>query len=142
MQNLTYAGDIPPTETWQRLTEDSQAVLIDVRTPEEWAYVGLVNLDALHRNIFYVPWLLYPHMIANTAFVDQVKDAVNPKKDTPLLFLCRSGVRSAHAANTFTGLGFTQCYNVAGGFEGDLDDDHHRARQNGWKAAGLPWTQT
>jgi len=37
---------------------------------------------------------------------------------------------------------FAKCFNIAGGFEGDLDAARHRGQINGWKAAGLPWTQT
>jgi hypothetical protein len=37
--------------------------------------------------------------------------------------------------------GYRACHNVAGGFEGPLDDDRHRGSADGWKAAGLPWLQ-
>jgi rhodanese-related sulfurtransferase len=59
-----------------------------------------------------------------------------------VLFLCRSGGRSKSAAIAQTGAGYKKCYNVAGGFEGDLDADGHRGHIGGWKAAGLPWKQT
>jgi hypothetical protein len=39
-------------------------------------------------------------------------------------------------------LGYTRCYNIADGFEDELDDHRHRNSVNGWKAAGLPWFQT
>jgi rhodanese-related sulfurtransferase len=41
-----------------------------------------------------------------------------------------------------TQAGFTRAYNVAGGFEGDLDEERHRGQRNGWKALGLPWRQS
>ena len=62
-------------------------------------------------------------------------------KTAPMLFLCRSGARSRAAAIAMTRAGFTQAFNVAGGFEGDLDGERHRGHDNGWKAAGLPWRQ-
>jgi hypothetical protein len=37
--------------------------------------------------------------------------------------------------------GYRACHNVAGGFEGPLDDDRHRGSAGGWKATGLPWIQ-
>jgi rhodanese-related sulfurtransferase len=58
------------------------------------------------------------------------------------MFLCRSGVRSRAAAIAMTRAGFSRAYNIAGGFEGDLDGERHRGAANGWKAAGLPWKQT
>lgn len=141
IQNLSYAGNLSPEDTWKRLNEDPRAVLIDVRTPEEWAYVGHVSLDDLDREPFYVSWLFYPRMDVNPNFVDQVIKAVRPEKDTPMLLLCRSGIRSAYGAGALTQAGFSECYNVSGGFEGDLDDHHRRGGVNGWKVAGLPWDQ-
>ncbi len=38
--------------------------------------------------------------------------------------------------------GYNECYNVIEGFEGDKDADGHRNTKNGWRAAGLPWTQS
>ncbi len=63
-------------------------------------------------------------------------------KDAPLYFICRSGARSRHAAVAMADAGFTQCFNVAGGFEGPHDPERHRGQVEGWKAAGLPWTQS
>ena len=61
---------------------------------------------------------------------------------TPVLFLCRSGGRSAAAASVATAAGFGPAYNVAEGFEGDPDAHGHRGTVNGWKVAGLAWRQT
>jgi rhodanese-related sulfurtransferase len=58
------------------------------------------------------------------------------------LFLCRSGARSRAAAAALTRIGFEKAFNVAGGFEGDLDGEGHRGAITGWKAAGLPWRQS
>ena len=62
--------------------------------------------------------------------------------DAPVLFMCQSGGRSKMAAMQCTELGYTRCYNIADGFEGDLDDHRHRNSVSGWKVAGLPWYQT
>lgn len=137
-----YAGDVAPLEAWRELRENPDARLIDVRTPEEWAYVGIVDTRELNRECIFVPWLFYPRMTPNPDFVEQVQRAATPQKDTPMYFLCRSGYRSAYAAQTFAQLGYTRCYNIAEGFEGDLDAHKHRATTNGWKVAGLPWIQS
>ena len=139
---LTYAGDITPEDTWQRLRDDPHAVLIDVRTPEEWAYVGIVDMTEVKRDAVFVPWLHFPRMTRNPNFVAEVLNAAKMEdKDTPLLFICRSGHRSAYAADALTKIGYIQCYNVACGFEGDQDARRHRGTVNGWKNAGLPWVQ-
>jgi rhodanese-related sulfurtransferase len=65
-----------------------------------------------------------------------------PDKEAPLLFLCRSGARSAAAAKAMTAAGYSTCLNVADGFEGPLDAQAKRGTAGGWKAAGLPWRQT
>jgi len=59
----------------------------------------------------------------------------------PILFLCRSGARSRAAAEAATAAGFSRCYNVAEGFEGDKDGSSHRGQRGGWKFAALPWIQ-
>lgn len=136
----TYAGEITPTEAWTRLSEDSRARLIDVRTQAEWVYVGLPDLAAIEKQTLLVSWQIFPTMARNDAFADQLA-AQGVRPDDPLLFICRSGVRSKAAAELMTSLGYTACWNVSDGFEGQLDDQRHRGGRGGWKAAGLPWIQ-
>jgi rhodanese-related sulfurtransferase len=140
MNMVGYAGDITPLETWQRLASTPETRLLDVRTPAEWAYVGLPDLTALGKQTLLVPWMLFPAMQVNTDFVRQVSD-LNVDKDADLFIICRSGQRSAFAATTLTGAGFKACYNVAYGFEGDKDASGHRGSVNGWKFDGLSWIQ-
>ncbi|MHA1599114.1 MAG: rhodanese-like domain-containing protein [Alphaproteobacteria bacterium] len=140
MNDLGYAGDITPTETWERLVADVGARLLDVRTPAEWAYVGLPDLTELGKQPLLVPWMLFPAMQVNTDFVRQVSD-LGVEKQADLLIICRSGQRSAAAAMTLTEAGFKVCYNVSSGFEGDKDASGHRGTVNGWKFDALPWIQ-
>lgn len=135
-----YAGDIPPRKAWEILESDPNAVLVDVRTPAEWSYVGVPDLSSLDKQTVFVPWIVYPNMDLNVRFAEQVVEAGAPP-GAPILFLCRSGVRSQAAAIAMTRLGYTACYNIAHGFEGDLDNRHHRATLSGWKVDGLPWRQ-
>ena len=140
-----YAGDLPVSEAWDLLKADPGAQLIDVRTTAEWSYVGVPDLAPLDRELITVEWQRFPSMAVNPDFVAETKAAVaraGGRSDAPLLFLCRSGVRSRAAAIAMTEAGFSRAYNVAGGFEGDLDQDRHRGRKNGWKAMGLPWRQS
>jgi len=132
-----YQGDIPPTEAHQRLKANATAVLIDVRTQPEWTFVGVPQVDRLVR----LSWQVYPTMDVNSNFAKDV-EAMGLPKDTEILCICRSGARSASAATALTQAGFTNCWNVAQGFEGDKDASGHRAKMNGWKAAGLPWAQS
>ncbi len=137
-----YAGDVSAEEAWRVLGENPQAVLIDVRTRAEWSYVGLPDLTPVGKEPLLAEWQTFPTMAVNAAFSGDVAAALGAeRKDVPVLFLCRSGARSKAAAVALTAQGFSRCYNVAGGFEGDLDQDRHRGHRNGWKAAGLPWAQ-
>ena len=61
--------------------------------------------------------------------------------DRPVVLICRSGNRSEEAAKTLEAAGFSRVYNIRHGFEGELDDSHHRNSINGWRHEGLPWEQ-
>lgn len=135
-----YAGDITPSEAWDRLKSDPKAKLVDVRTQAEWVYVGIPDLAPLGKQPVLVSWQVFPTMTRNEAFAEQLKSqGIGP--DDTVLFLCRSGVRSKAAAELVTGLGYGAAYNVLDGFEGQLDEVRHRGTSGGWKASGLPWAQ-
>lgn len=136
-----YAGDVAPATAWKILTEHKDAVLIDVRTRPEWNFVGLPDLEPLARKPALVEWQVFPSMQPNPDFVTALSGA-HTNKDAPLLFLCRSGARSAAAAKAMTAAGYSTCLNVADGFEGPLNAEARRGAAGGWKAAGLPWRQT
>lgn len=137
---MRYAGDVDPTEAWKMLSEDAGAVLVDVRTQAEWNFVGIPDLSGIGKTPALVQWQDYPAMSQNPDFVAAVAEAV-PDKDAPVLFLCRSGVRSRAAAIAMTAAGYRHCYNVSDGFEGNPDAGRHRGQVGGWKVAGLPWVQ-
>jgi len=137
-----YAGDLGAAEAWTLLGSDQTAQLVDVRSHAEWRFVGAPDLSGLGRQIHFVEWQDFPAMAQNPDFVAKTSAALGPDKNAPALFLCRSGGRSRSAAIAMTQAGYARAYNIAGGFEGDLDGDRHRGIKNGWKAAGLPWIQT
>lgn len=134
-----FLGDIDPVQTWRNLQSDPEAVLVDVRTVAEWAYVGGPDLSDLNKSVVYVEWLTFPAMELNPHFLEELKaQGVGPGPDVYLI--CRSGVRSRHAAEWLASNGYTT-YNVADGFEGQLDAESHRG-SGGWRAEGLPWRQS
>jgi len=133
---LTYAGAVTPQEAYQILEADQSALLIDVRTKAELDLVGRVPVAA------HVEWATYPGMVANPDFSEQLQrllDQHQVAKDAVLLFLCRTGGRSHHAATVADALGYHNALNILEGFEGEANAAKQRTLINGWKHAGLPW---
>jgi len=131
---LPYAGALTPAEAHEIWRNVPGATLVDVRTRAEWDYVGRIP-GAIEIEI-----LTYPGNRPNPAFLGELEDRV--PKDSPVLFICRSGGRSHNAALLATQAGYASSYNVLEGFEGDRDAQGHRNSVGGWRAAGLPWTQS
>jgi rhodanese-related sulfurtransferase len=131
-EGRAYAGALPPVKAWE-LAQNGAAVLVDVRSAEERKFVGLVP-GSLH-----VAWATGTSLTRNPRFVRELETKV--AKNTPVLLLCRSGKRSALAAEAATKAGFRYAFNVLEGFEGELDEQKHRGAQDGWRLRGLPWVQ-
>lgn len=138
----SYAGDISPLEAWKLLSDNPDAVLVDVRTDAEWRFVGVPDLSSLGREVLFLEWNTSDGR-HNASFGDQLREQISPSPTggaRPVLFLCRSGNRSIGAAEVATELGITPAYNILDGFEGHLDANGHRG-ETGWRAIGLPWKQ-
>jgi rhodanese-related sulfurtransferase len=133
------APRLSPSAAFDLLTDDDAAVLIDVRTPAEWRFVGGPDLAAMRGTVLQIPWQDVDGR-PNPAFVAQVR-AAGVDEDQPVLFLCRSGGRSQAAADAAMDEGFAHAVNVDDGFEGPADEHGHRGSLAGWKVAGLPWRQ-
>ena len=132
---LPYAGAVTSREAHALIQSDVRIKLVDVRTNAERDWVGRVAIpDAQH---VAVQWSLYPGGTPNPDFLEQLGAAAG--KDDVLLFLCRSGVRSRHAARLATEHGYVNCFDILEGFEGDKDAQGHRKTVSGWCRAGLPW---
>jgi rhodanese-related sulfurtransferase len=139
-----YAGNVTVQEAFNELSAQENAVLVDVRTQAEWAFVGLPDLRPIGKEPMLVEWQSFPSSGPNPDFAKSVSDLMVKKgldQSAPIYFLCRSGARSQAAAIALTQAGYTHCFNISDGFEGPLDQAGHRGVQSGWKAAGLPWTQ-
>ena len=134
---VTPAQAVPatlsPQEAWS-LVSAGQALLVDVRTPEELKFVGQVPGSV------NVPWATGTSMTRNPRFTRELETKVGDKSRRVLL-LCRSGKRSALALEAAIKAGFKQISNIAEGFEGELDAHGRRGQIGGWRLHGLPWSQ-
>jgi len=124
---------VTPETAWA-LAQAGEAVLVDVRSAEERTFVGHVP------GLPHVAWASGTALTRNPRFTRELEAKV--PRDRPVLLLCRSGKRSALAAEAATKAGFAHAYNVLEGFEGELDAEGHRGSQGGWRVRGLPWVQS
>jgi rhodanese-related sulfurtransferase len=131
----------------------AKALFLDVRTTAEVAFVGMpVQADA---NVPYMKEPEFPvwdsvkgtfKLEPNPDFIPEVRRRLTAKGLGPndaVVLICRSGDRSASAANLLAEAGFKNVYSVVDGFEGDLAPEGPKVGQrvvNGWKNAGLPWS--
>ena len=128
-----YQGELLPAEAYLLLQQAPGARLVDVRTRAEWDWVGRVP------HAVEIEWNQYPGGTRNPHFVAELIRQVD--REALVIFLCRSGVRSIGAASAAVEAGYTNCYNVLEGFEGDKDANGQRGHIGGWRKAGLPWHQ-
>ena len=136
--------DVPVLETWERLKGDPKAVLVDVRTRAEWAFVGVPDLSSLGRELVLIEWQSFPDNRIAENFAERLTATLTAKglgKEDEVFFICRSGGRSRMAAEAMAAAGYRRCRNVAEGFEGPIDPRRHRSQVAGWKFAGLAWVQ-
>jgi rhodanese-related sulfurtransferase len=136
--------DVNVAAAWEVLNAEPRSQLVDVRTRAEWTYVGIPDLAPIGKRAVLVEWQTFPDQTVDARFVDRLAGelkALGVQLDDDLYFICRSGSRSLAAARAMANAGYRSCHNVAGGFEGPLDDLRHRGILSGWKAAGLPWQQ-
>ncbi|MDB5728250.1 MAG: rhodanese-like protein [Noviherbaspirillum sp.] len=130
-----YAGAVTPREAHELLGKHPNVKLIDVRTNAERDWVGRPAIPA--DKLAAIEWNVYPGGTPNPQFIEQLDQVAD--KGAILLFLCRSGVRSRHAAKLATERGYENCFDILEGFEGDKDAEGHRKTLGGWCKAGLPW---
>jgi rhodanese-related sulfurtransferase len=123
--NKIYSKD-----AWMFLKTDKRAKLVDVRTAEEWELIGRPDLSSIAKKVLFISWLLLPNKDLNANFLLALKS--NVQLDDPVLFICKSGGRSAAAAQYAINQGYKNCFNIIDGFEGSgLNAD-------GWIESSLP----
>ncbi|GAB6039729.1 rhodanese-like domain-containing protein [Endothiovibrio diazotrophicus] len=128
---------LTPREAHELLHRDPHAVMIDIRSTMEFLFVGH-PVGAVH-----IAWIDEPSWDVNPDFVTEVREALagDEGRNRPIVLICRSGNRTLQAGAALIEAGFTNVHHVADGFEGELDDQHHRNTLNGWRCEGLPWEQ-
>ncbi len=138
----TEVESLTPRQAWDLIQKDARAVLVDIRSTMEYLFVGHPQ-GAVH-----VPWIDEPEWVVNPHFVTDIRKlmlggAVCDEEEgcAPVILICRSGKRSKEAGRALTKAGFRNVYHVDTGFEGDLDEHHHRSTRGGWRFEGLPWEQ-
>lgn len=139
---MTALKSLTPRQAWGLLQEDPRALLIDIRSTMEYLFVGH-PIGAVH-----IPWIDEPDWVVNPHFVAKVRELLlgGAVCDTgsgcvPLVLICRSGKRSKEAGKALIEAGLGNVHHVDEGFEGELDDQHHRSSVGGWRFHGLPWEQ-
>lgn len=140
---------ITAKEAYQQWQENPENIIIlDVRTPEEFLFVGYPNMawkipvigqsyEWDEKSSSY-PMALLPDFVARVSEVTKPKDTI--------MALCRSGGRSAIAVNLLAQAGFKNVYNIVDGMEGDDNEDSEKVTNStqpasGWKNTGCPWTK-
>jgi rhodanese-related sulfurtransferase len=135
INTINNIDQLSPTQAFDLLAHNSNAQLIDVRTEGEWQTIGVPDLHSVNKKVHTISWRLAPDMALNTEFdtaCEVLFSQLNITKDTPLLFLCKGGTRSQHAAEHFAQKGYQHCMNIEGGFQGKTP------LTPGWEALGLP----
>ena len=137
----THVKTLSPKQAWQLVQNEPKALLVDVRSQMEFLFIGH-PVGAIH-----IAWIDEPDWNINPHFTAEVRKLVLGGLDhksghnVPVLLICRSGKRSLEAGEQLLKDGFHQVYNIEDGFEGELDDTHHRSTLAGWRFEGLPWEQ-
>ncbi|MDH5368689.1 MAG: rhodanese-like domain-containing protein [Gammaproteobacteria bacterium] len=133
---------ISAKDAHQLLEKDPRALLVDVRSNMEFLFIGH-PVGAIS-----IPWIDEPDWVINPNFAAEVRklllgglDHNSHGHNVPVLLICRSGKRSLEAGKLLLKEGFHDVYNIEDGFEGELDEDHHRSTLAGWRFEGLPWNQ-
>jgi rhodanese-related sulfurtransferase len=126
---------LTPRAAWQYLQDHPCALFLDVRMEVEYLYVGHPP------GVVHIPWYEYPEMHPQPErFVEQVRREAGDAQ-RPVVLICRSGKRTVEAGYALEAAGFREVVNVLHGFEGELDENHHRGTRTGWRFEGLPWEQ-
>lgn len=129
-------------EAYEIISSEPRAMLVDVRSSMEFLFVGHPT------GAINIPWIDEPDWVVNPDFVTEIRRLLlggaiehGEVHSAPIILICRSGKRTLEAGELLVKEGFTAVYNVDEGFEGELDEHHHRSSIGGWRFHGLPWEQ-
>lgn len=143
MKTLKQAelNKLTPEEAYEIIQSNSKAILVDIRSNMEYLFVGHP------RGAIHIPWIDEPDWVVNPDFVKEIRQVLlggvseKANEDPPVILICRSGKRTVDAGNLLIKSGIHYVAHVTEGFEGDLDENHHRSTIGGWRFRGLPWVQ-
>jgi len=146
---------VTATEAWDMMQKDDSVILVDVRTPEEWQFVGYTKeadimlpavmfdysqMDTKQNKARYMP-------VQNNKWISQFEEIIFDKGydgDNTYIIMCRSGAtRAAPVAKMLDQYGFKDVYTMTDGFQGGRlkeGEDKGRRMKAGWINSGLPWT--
>lgn len=108
---------IESVKAYDRILQNANSWLVDVRTEYEWSKTPVSSPESVHLNLLLLSWKIAPDMSLNPTF--GIKLTQNARKDCKLFFICRSGVRSMEAALYSENIGYTNCFNIIDGVEGN-----------------------
>jgi rhodanese-related sulfurtransferase len=141
-QMLDELQGLTPKQAWKLINEDARALLVDIRSSMEYLFVGHPK-GAVH-----VPWIDEPDWVVNPHFVTEIRKLIlggvvedDAQGSVPIILICRSGKRSKEAGHKLLEAGIANVYHIDEGFEGELDEQHHRSSSGGWRYHKLPWEQ-
>lgn len=133
---------VSPVAAHELISNDPRALLIDVRSNMEFLFIGH-PVDAIS-----IPWIDEPDWVVNPNFAADVRKLIlgglehdSGGHNVPIFLICRSGKRSLEAGKLLLSQGFHDVYTIENGFEGELDENHHRSTLAGWRFDNLPWGQ-
>lgn len=142
MANGKLPREITPKAAFELQNDDPRSLLVDIRSGMEFMFVG----HPAHA--INIPWIDEPDWVVDPEFTAHIRKLMlggaSCQADSdcvPILLICRSGKRSLEAGAKLLEDGLSNIYSVAGGFEGELDEQHQRSSVNGWRFDGLPWAQ-
>lgn len=138
----TQLSSLSPQEAWQKILDNPRTLLVDIRSSMEFLFVGHP------RGAVHIPWIDEPEWVVNPHFVTEIRKLMlggaicgTEEECVPIILVCRSGKRSKEAGELLIANGIKNVFHVDEGFEGELDENHHRSTAGGWRFHNLPWEQ-
>ena len=119
---------IPSKEIEKHIKNNSNSILLDVRTEEEWNADGKPDGEKIGLTTYFLT-IQFADGTFNEDFISDFKK-LNINKSCEILTMCMGGVRSQAAAELLSKESYT-CTNISDGFLGN-------SQSSGWKNSNLP----
>lgn len=144
--NASAVNNITPSDAYSIMMSNPNAYMLDVRTSEEWIWVGHPGPDKtgvgsqLKGRVFNIAYKINykGKFIDNPSFLTDVAEKFKNKPNALIIIICRSGIRSLAAGQLLVANGYNAA-NVLDGFEGQTDSYYGYRILNGWKIEGYPY---